>query len=151
MKADLWRYCIIYKYGSIYADSDTVSLTNNLDFLVDNTSHLVITSENDVHFCQFVFAAPPNSPVLMEIINLSVNRILHINKIKGEHIIHHLTGPGVFSDGIIKYLIKNKLPLRSGSTNGNYHCLQYNHYSNKALHVLEHNDFHQNKVNHFFS
>jgi mannosyltransferase OCH1-like enzyme len=24
MKADLWRYCIIYKYGGVYADADTV-------------------------------------------------------------------------------------------------------------------------------
>ena len=37
MKADLWRYCILYKYGGIYADSDTVLLkypsffTNNND------------------------------------------------------------------------------------------------------------------------
>ena len=59
MKTYLWRYCIIYKYGGIYADSDTVSLTNNLDFLVDRSAHLVLTSENDVHFCQWVFVAPP--------------------------------------------------------------------------------------------
>ena len=23
MKADLWRYCVVYKYGGIYADVDT--------------------------------------------------------------------------------------------------------------------------------
>jgi mannosyltransferase OCH1-like enzyme len=28
MKADLWRYCVIYKYGGIYADTDTVYPNN---------------------------------------------------------------------------------------------------------------------------
>ena len=28
MKADLWRYCVIYKYGGIYADADTVCKIN---------------------------------------------------------------------------------------------------------------------------
>ena len=46
---------------------------------------------------------------------------------------------------------KNNLSLRSNSKNGNYHCLQYNNYSNKALHVFDHNDFHNNKVKHLFT
>ena len=25
MKADLWRYCVIYKFGGIYADIDTIN------------------------------------------------------------------------------------------------------------------------------
>ena len=28
MKADLWRYCIIYQNGGIYADTDTVCKIN---------------------------------------------------------------------------------------------------------------------------
>lgn len=59
MKADLWRYCIIYKYGSIYADIDTVSLTNNLDFLVDSTANVVLTSKNEVHFLSICISSTP--------------------------------------------------------------------------------------------
>ena len=24
MKGDLWRYCVVYHYGGIYADADTI-------------------------------------------------------------------------------------------------------------------------------
>lgn len=109
MKADLWRYCIIYKYGGIYHDADTVLKVNPL-FLTNYTDkYLVVVPENDTHFCQWVFAAPPNSPVLKSIIDLSVERIRNCREIRGEHIIHYLTGPAVFTDGIFKYL---NIPMR---------------------------------------
>jgi mannosyltransferase OCH1-like enzyme len=108
MKADLWRYCIIYKYGGIYHDADTV-LKVNPNFLTNfNNQYLVMVPENDIHFCNWIFAAPPKSPVLKSIIDLSVERIRSCKNIKGEHIIHYLTGPGVFTDGIFAYLNLNK-------------------------------------------
>ena len=104
MKADLWRYCIIYKYGGIYHDADTV-LKVNPNFLTNfNNQYLVMVPENDTHFCNWIFAAPPNSPVLKSIIDLSVQRIRDCKNIKGEHIIHYLTEPAVFTDGIFRYL-----------------------------------------------
>jgi mannosyltransferase OCH1-like enzyme len=108
MKADLWRYCIIYKYGGIYADADTICKVNPNIFI--HSSYLTISPENDTHFCQWCFSAPAGSPVLKSIIDLSVERILTIPEIKGEHIIHYLTGPEVFTDGIIKYLKENNYP-----------------------------------------
>ena len=108
MKADLWRYCIIYKYGGIYHDADTV-LKVNPNFLTNfNNQYLVMVPENHTHFCNWIFAAPPKSPVLKSIIDLSVERIRSCKNIKGEHIIHYLTGPGVFTDGIIGYLNLHK-------------------------------------------
>mgnify|MGYP003338487358 CR=1 FL=1 len=44
------------------------------------------------------------------IIGLSIIRILSVKQFKGEHIIHFLTGPGVFTDGIEHFLkINNKI------------------------------------------
>lgn len=107
MKADLWRYCIIYYYGGIYADTDTVCMVNPNIFL-NNEALLVCSPEqNCPYFCQWTFAAPPRSPILLKIINMSAKRILTIEKIKGEHIIHYLTGPAVFTDGIEDYLREN--------------------------------------------
>jgi len=34
-KADLWRYCILYKYGGVYVDIDTICLGKLDDFLQD--------------------------------------------------------------------------------------------------------------------
>ena len=104
MKADLWRYCIIYKSGGIYADSDTELLIHPSFFRNNNNIHFIVTPENDIHFCQWCFAAVANSPVLKKVIDLSVERIRNTNVMSGEHLIHYLTGPGVFTDGIFNYL-----------------------------------------------
>jgi alpha 1,6-mannosyltransferase len=149
MKADLWRYCVIYKYGGIYADTDTVLITDHVDFFINNNSYLVVSPENNVHFCQWVFAAPSGSPIIKEIIDLSVKRILEINEIKGTHIVHELTGPGVFSDAVLNYLKKNNKPILSDDSERN--CLRYIHYSSGDLIVLDSDDFHKNKVIHFFT
>ena len=118
MKSDLWRYCIIYKYGGIYADADTV-LLQNPSFLTNYCNKdIVIVPENNTHFCQWVFSAPANSPVLKSVIDLSVKRIRETKEFKGEHIIHYLTGPAVFTDGILNYL---NLPLKK------YSLLNYNY------------------------
>jgi len=52
MKADLWRYCVIYKYGGIYADADTVCKVHPNIFI--NDSLLTIVAENETHLCQWV-------------------------------------------------------------------------------------------------
>jgi mannosyltransferase OCH1-like enzyme len=142
MKADLWRYCIIYKYGGIYADTDTVCLFNPHIFI--NDSLLTIVPENETHLCQWVFSAPPNSPILKSIIDLSVERILNTS-IKSQHIIHYLTGPGVFTDGIEKYLKENGLPIFSNKKD-------YQNYPHAdILKVFKYENFHKNIVNHLFA
>ena len=69
MKADLWRYCIVYQYGGIYADIDTV-LRTDPSCLTDYTDKNIIfvpqyggAHNNIPRFCQWVFAAPPKSPI----------------------------------------------------------------------------------------
>jgi hypothetical protein len=141
MKADLWRYCIIYHYGGIYADTDTVCKINPNIFI--NDSLLTIVPENETHLCQWVFSAPKNSPILKSIIDLSVERILN-TPIKGEHIIHYLTGPALFTDGIEKYLIKNNYPIFENKKN-------YHNYPNPILIVFNYDNFHKNIVQHLFS
>jgi mannosyltransferase OCH1-like enzyme len=144
MKADLWRYCVIYEYGGIYADVDTLCKVNPNIFLTD--ALLTIVPENSVHLCQWVFAAPKKSPILKEVIDLSVKRILDISEIKGEHIIHELTGPGVFTDGIESYLKKNNLP-----TFPNNRKLYYRYPEIKQLRVFNADNFHKNMVLHLFA
>ena len=143
MKADLWRYCIIYHHGGIYADTDTICKTNPKIFI--NDSLLTIVPENSCHLCQWVFAAPKGSPILKSVIDLSVERILSIKEIKGEHIIHHLTGPGVFTDGIEKYLQEHNL-----TTFEHNKKLYSNYQHNGELTVFNCNIFHSKMVQHLF-
>ena len=142
MKADLWRYCVIYKYGGIYADTDTICKINPNIFI--NDSLLTIVPENKTHLCQWVFSAPENSAILKTIIDLSVERILNTS-IKGEHIIHNLTGPGVFTDGIELYLKNNNNPIFTENR------INYFHYPNPILKVFNYFNFHKNIVVHLFT
>lgn len=142
MKADLWRYCIIYKYGGIYADADTICKIHPNIFI--NESYLTVAPEpGHNYFCQWAFSAPPGSPILRSIIELSVDRILTLNK--GDNInIHYLTGPAVFTDGIKKYLDANKLTTFDDVS-------KYQKYPSKVLAVFNRNNFHNLFITHLFA
>jgi len=118
MKADLWRYCVIYHYGGIYADVDTKLMVNPNIFINSPFVNLITVPENNVHMCQWVFAAKKNSPVLKAIIELSLQKLKNQKVIKGEHIVHFLTGPKVFTEGILNYLItKDKTIIKDENFN----------------------------------
>jgi len=143
MKADLWRYCVIYTHGGIYADTDTICKVNPSFIFSNDKAYLICAPENSTHLCQWVFAAPPKSPILFTIIQESVKRILEIPKIKGEHIIHHLTGPAVFTDAIEIYLKKHGHKVFKNK-------LEYSHRY-PFLAVFKHKIFHSFMVNHLYA
>jgi mannosyltransferase OCH1-like enzyme len=157
MKADLWRYCIIYTYGGIYADCDTILNTDISIFVKHQNKQLVVAPENDnTHFCQWVFSAPPNSPVLKSIIDLVIQRIRDTEIIKGEHIIHYLTGPSVFTDGLISYLISQNIQVPSKvecSKNGSFKDREIFKYEQIQcdIQIYNHEIFHKDLVIHLFS
>jgi alpha 1,6-mannosyltransferase len=98
MRADLWRYMIIYKYGGLYSDLDTVCKVP-IDKWLKPEYNMVICPENDLHFCQWTFAAVPKHPIIkkvLEVINEGFNNPNYGNK----HFVHALTGPGVWTKGI---------------------------------------------------
>jgi mannosyltransferase OCH1-like enzyme len=140
MKSDLWRYCVLYKYGGIYADADTICKVHPNIFI--NNSLLTVAPEHSgIFFCQWCFSAPANSPILRSVIDLSVERIL-TTPIKGEHIIHHLTGPAVFTDGIEKYLKENNKPVFANK----HHY--FNYPDKNILSVFNSNNFHNKFIIH---
>ena len=134
MKADLWRYCIIYKYGGIYTDADAECRIDPDIFTTPKTLLVCGPEQDNLHLCQWCFAAPKNSPIIKSIIDLSVERILTIPKIQGEHIIHYLTGPKCFTDGIELYLkeINNQTFVNK---------LDYQKYRNNVMCVFDQSYF----------
>jgi mannosyltransferase OCH1-like enzyme len=143
MKADIWRYCIIYKYGGIYADVDTVCKVSPNLFI--NNCLLSLVPENDTHLCQWVFSAPANSPILKSVIDLFVERMKQIKEIKGEHIIHFLTGPGLFTDGIEKYLKEKNKDVFENKKN------YFMYKEMDILRVFNCDNFHANMVTHLYA
>lgn len=141
MKADFWRYCVIYEFGGIYADADTVCLRDPSEYLLRVNTNLVVVPEPAFLFCQWVFAAPPKSPVLKTVINLMVYRVLYpqttiSEKDYGRNWVYYFTGPMLFTDGIQAYLNDYRKP---------------ENYVNPEVHVIsEKNYFHKHVVRHLY-
>lgn len=110
MKADIWRYCVVYVHGGIYADADLV-YKNNIHKILQDDVLLVLGPENNTDFCQWIFAAPPRSPLLKSVIELIVERFDKMPIMKREHVVHHLTGPHVFTHGIQQWLREHDYPI----------------------------------------
>lgn len=148
MKADLWRYCVIYKYGGIYTDADTICLSTPND-LIKNV-YLVCAPEGDESLlCQWTFSAPKNSPILKSIIDLSVSRLqkeLKQNKQK-KNFVHYFTGPQVFTNGIDKWLVKNNISIPEKKLGYKYDYKSFEY----PLYVYDVNHFHNNIIRHLFT
>jgi mannosyltransferase OCH1-like enzyme len=98
-KADLWRYCVLYKNGGIYLDIDS-EINNNLDLLITKDYSAIISREThkDI-FLQWCLMFESNHSILKMCIDKCVENIL--NK-KSDNILH-LTGPVVFSKSVFEY------------------------------------------------
>lgn len=121
MKSDIWRYAAIYAYGGIYADCDTVVIDpGGLDALTQSSAQLVVVPEYDYNqYCQWVFAAPPRSPIMFSILQVVLERLEkhHLTKeVLTEQSVFDLTGPVAFTDGIDRYLRQQGISDVSKST-----------------------------------
>jgi mannosyltransferase OCH1-like enzyme len=103
MKADLWRYAVLYKHGGIYTDIDTTCLVP-LGLWHLSWETLRVALENFDHFCQWTIVAAPGHPVLRQVLQLIIERNRCSVKTSNAHFVHHYTGPGVWTDAIRKVL-----------------------------------------------
>lgn len=102
MRADMWRYLIIYKYGGVYTDLDTICRIP-IDKWLKDEDRVYIAMEHELHYCQWTFAAEAGHPLFKTIIDLMVERLKTLDT-NFEHFVHQSTGPGVFTDGILKFI-----------------------------------------------
>ncbi|KAH3673304.1 hypothetical protein WICMUC_003764 [Wickerhamomyces mucosus] len=133
LKADFFRYLLLFAMGGIYSDIDTVLLKNPKEWVSFNETiynepnnvGLVIGIEADpdrpdwntyyanrVQFCQWTIQAKKGHPALGEIIAQIVEKTLKkhydgtIDKVVGKDAgddIMNWTGPGLFTDSLFKY------------------------------------------------
>lgn len=133
LKADFFRYLILFARGGVYSDIDTVALkpisswasSNATIYDKPNNAGLVIGVEADpdrddwnvyyakrVQFCQWTIMAKPGHPALGELIakitELTLEKLQSgiIDKITGKNSgddIMNWTGPGIFTDEMFKY------------------------------------------------
>jgi mannosyltransferase OCH1-like enzyme len=79
VKADLWRYLILYKYGGIYADMDckcVVSLKNWIRPLAEWVTQLGMNKD----ICQWLIITIPRNPILKKAAEKSRGNLLNPKK-----------------------------------------------------------------------
>lgn len=147
MKADLWRYMVLYAHGGIYADADTRCVSDPRA-LVSPSSYLVVVPEPAglPYFCQWVFAASPRSPVMRWVLAEALRRLQRAGPIKprsfaeNPHLIHELTGPAMFTDAVRAFWASRGLPALAAPA-------VYSRYPSHLLKVLPVR-FHSTTVRH---
>jgi mannosyltransferase OCH1-like enzyme len=137
MKADFFRYCILYKIGGIYLDIKSVikipifKIINKddiclLDIPRNNLEHWRLNSPT---YEQWLLMFAPGHPYLLEIINTIVNyieikyepQINEILKLNSKQKILNVTGPDAFTKAVNNYIKNNN--------NENLHrCIDYKNY-----------------------
>jgi hypothetical protein len=109
-RADLWRYCILYIYGGIFVDIDTICM-NSIDiFLNEDIEIMTLIDLNNspylgtYNLANGCIAAIPKHPILLDCIHRIVYNVEH-------HIIPpsrlDFSGPGVLGKSTNSFL---KLP-----------------------------------------
>jgi hypothetical protein len=78
-KADLWRYCILYKYGGFYADIDTLCIGKIDNFINESTDYIIPIDLNvdNEKYCLFnaFIGTVPNNPILLSCITQIVHNV----------------------------------------------------------------------------
>lgn len=106
LKADLWRYCVLYKYGGIYTDVDTLCMHSIEPFIKDRTFVTVVDlnktpSEGNYNLSNAFIASIPEHPILKGCIDRIVHQVL--SNIVPKSLLDR-TGPGVLGRETNKYL-----------------------------------------------
>ena len=109
-KADLWRYCVLYIYGGVFVDLDSLSLNSIDDFLDENIEFMTAVDLNNCstigkyNLTNGFIASIPKHPILFECIERIIynieNNIVPLSNLD-------FSGPGILGKSVNSYL---KLP-----------------------------------------
>lgn len=89
-KADIWRYCILYKYGGLYMDIKTELIKPLTATFKDTSLMYVVLALNNNHIYNGIIHTPKNNPIMKDMIlflqdisvhdlNYDYNRIIYEN------------------------------------------------------------------------
>ena len=125
-KADLWRYCILYKYGGIYLDIKYYCINGFKLINLTDKEYYVRDRENnyEIGIYQALLSCYPNNKIMYQSIYKIVENVK--NNIYGISSLH-ITGPHLLSIFFMSIEIKNmKLNLEvNGIQLNNNYILQY--------------------------
>jgi mannosyltransferase OCH1-like enzyme len=101
-RADLWRYCILYRNGGVYLDIDS-DILQPLDTFISPTDQAVISRElNRGCFLQWCMAFVPRHPILKRAIEIATKNIMNPTSTN----VAEITGPHAFSRAVNEVMLE---------------------------------------------
>ena len=125
-KADLWRYCILYKNGGIYLDIKYRPLNNFRFITMTEKEHWVLDADN---FCVYnaLMVCKPGNEILLKSINKIIENVK--NKYYGTSFLEP-TGPKLLADFFSDEEKKNfDMKHYEINNNNNSKIISYNNYT----------------------
>jgi hypothetical protein len=115
-KADLWRYCVLYREGGVYMDIDFVELVPLRNILLEDDVFVSVKDRpryvGECAVYQAFIACVPELPAMKNVIDFCVNNILQRER-PGSCLA--VTGPLAFGRAINEYRQKPDAPLWLGT------------------------------------
>lgn len=140
-KADLWRYCILYTYGGVYIDIDTLCLGSLDNFIKEETEFMATIdfNKNRAEGCHNIangfIACVPNSKIMQSCIYKIVffveNGIIPSSKLD-------FSGPGLLGTQVNIYLNRDEKDSFIGME-GNHNELCFLKFEEKTEYMMDTN------------
>jgi hypothetical protein len=75
LKADIWRHMVMYTYGGVYADLDTVCQSPIEVWIKEDMNTTYFVDDDSINLCQFILSSSKNNIVYSKILELIKNKL----------------------------------------------------------------------------
>ena len=82
LQSDIWRHMVLFVYGGVYADLDTVCNKPIETWLKSDMNTTVFIDDGDKNFCQFILASIPKNIIYKNLLDFVKNRLMDKNFIE---------------------------------------------------------------------
>ena len=127
-KCDIWRLCVLLKYGGVYADIDSFPSTSVMDLIenmyIKKVKWVASVDANRVNIANGFILAVKNNEFLQFYLDIIVQRIINREKVSHDVMV---TGPGAMKEAWVKFfhMDKGKLPDVGYSSKTEGYLLNY--------------------------
>ena len=137
-KADLWRLCVLYIYGGVYADVDLIPYIYLNKLNKDITFYSCLSYSKNKIFQAFMMVKNPRSPLLLYFIISFLQNCPTTVPTQDMYncLLYSFNKTNIISETIYNtdYI---KIPIHIGKSNHNYKIINLLYFPNDILYIIE--------------
>ena len=103
LKADIWRYLVLWEYGGIYADIDVSPTRFNASSINPDDDGFFYIENEAGWLAQFFLASSPHHPLMFYAVHAAVQNVLTHSRFYKEDIAK-ITGPRAVAEGMATFM-----------------------------------------------